>query len=57
MPITIITYFCRENGHVNDDNPEANGDEDDVICLSPSPPNKKETLKNGGKVGSQVAAK
>lgn len=42
---------------MNDGNPEANGEEDDVICLSPSPPNKKETLKNGGKVGSQVAAK
>lgn len=53
----IIKEWERENGLVNDGNPEANGEEDDVICLSPSPPNKKETLKNGGKVGSQVAAK
>lgn len=55
---TKFNFFSRENGRINEDNGDANGEEnDDVICLSPSPPSKKETLKNGGKLGGQVAAK
>ncbi|XP_050298627.1 REST corepressor 2 [Anthonomus grandis grandis] len=54
----IIKEWERENGTSNEDMTEANGDDhDEVICLSPSPPSKKETLKNGGKVASQIGAK
>ncbi|XP_066152955.1 REST corepressor 1-like isoform X1 [Euwallacea fornicatus] len=52
----VIKEWEREHGPVND-NTDANGDEDDVICLSPSPPSKKESLKNGGKVGTQLSTK
>jgi len=57
----IIKEWERENGPIPEDNEETKikaDDSDDVICLSPSPPSlKRETLKNGGKVGAQVVPK
>ncbi|XP_048517599.1 REST corepressor 1 isoform X1 [Dendroctonus ponderosae] len=49
----LIKDWERSNGHSPEDAAE---DNDDVICLSPSP-SKKECLKNGGKVVAGHATK